>query len=116
VTLDGLERKTHLHIVLDIDIVEPEADTIQQRAFPPLVTGDDPIVDLLYLFRGEPGADSLDDILVISLAVETTVDRVIINTRPECCVVIVYDRGVLRFVVFEDYYPVMGEYFAVIGY
>jgi hypothetical protein len=106
VTLNGLEGQTHLHIVLDIDIVEPEADTTQQRAFPALVTGDDPVVDLLNLFRGEPSADSLDDVLVISLAVETTVDGVIVNTRPECGVVVVDDCEVLGFVVFEDYYPV----------
>ena len=81
-----------------------------------MITGDDPIVDLFDLFRGEPSTDSFYNVLVIPLAVKTTVDRVIVNTRPECCVVIVYDREALRFVVFEDYYPVMGEYFAVIGY
>lgn len=81
-----------------------------------MTASDDPIVDLLNLFWGEPGTDSLYNVLVISLAVKTTVDSVIVNTRPECCVVIVDDREVLRFVVLEDYYPIMGEDFAVIGY
>jgi hypothetical protein len=54
--------------------------------------------------------------LVVPLAVETTVDGVIIDTCLECCVVIVNDREVLGFVVLKDYYPVMGEDFAVIGY
>jgi hypothetical protein len=71
---------------------------------------------LLDLFRGESSTDSLNDVLVVSLTIETTVDRVIINTCPECCVVIVDDREVLGFVVLEDYYPVMGEDLAVISY
>ena len=114
-TLDGLERKTQLHIILNIDIVEPEADTTQQRAFPPLITSDDPVIDLLDLFRGEPGADCFYNVLVVPLAIETTVDGVIINTRPECCIVVVDDREVLGFVVLEDYYPVMSEDLAVIS-
>ena len=80
VAFDSLQGKAHLHIVLDIDVIEPEADTTQQRAFPALVAGDDPVIDLLDLFRGEPGADGLDDVLVITLAVETAVDGVIVNT------------------------------------
>jgi hypothetical protein len=71
-----------------------------------LVTGDDPIIDLLDLFRGESSADCFDDVLVVSLTIETTVDRVIINTCPECCVVVVDDCEVLGFVILEDYYPV----------
>ena len=101
--LDGLEGKTHLHIVFDIDVVEPEAYATQQRAFPPLITGDDPIVDLLDFLRGEPGTDSFYYVLVVALAVETTVDSVIVNTRQECCVVIVNDCEVLCLVVLEDY-------------
>jgi hypothetical protein len=81
VALDSFEREAHLHIVLDVDIVKPEANTIQQRAFPPLVTGNDPIVDLLNLFRGEPGTDTFNNVLVISLAVKTAVDRVFVDTR-----------------------------------
>ena len=116
VTLNGLQREAHLHIILDIDIVEPEADTTQQRAFPALITGDDPVVDLLDLFWGETGADCFYNVLIVSLAVETTVDGVIVNTRPECCIVVVDDREVLGFVVFEDYDPAMSEDFTVIGY
>jgi hypothetical protein len=71
-----------------------------------LVTGNDPIVDLLNLFRGEASTDSFYNVLVISLAVETTVDGLIVNTRPEGCVVVVDDCEMLGFVVFEDYYPV----------
>ena len=51
VTLDVFETVSLVNIVLDIDIVEPEADTLQQRTFPALVTGDDPVIDLLDLFR-----------------------------------------------------------------
>jgi hypothetical protein len=49
-----------------------------------LVTGDDPIVDLLDLFRGETGTYTFNNVLVIRLAVETAVDIVIGNTRLEC--------------------------------
>ena len=80
-----------------------------------MVTGDDPIVDLLDLFRGEPSADSFYNVLVISLAVETTVDGLFINTCLERCIVIVDYGEVLAFVVLEDYYPVMGEDLTVIG-
>ena len=80
-----------------------------------MVTGDDPVVDLLDLFRGEPGTDGFYNVLVIRLAVKTAVDSVIVNTRPECGIVIVDDCEVLGFVVFENYYPVILEYFAVIG-
>ena len=79
-----------------------------------MVTGDDPIVDLLNLFRGEPSRDSFYNVLVISLTVETAVDGLFIDTRLECCIVIVDDGEVLAFVVLEDYYPVIGEDFAVI--
>ena len=81
-----------------------------------MVTGDDPIVDLLDFLRGEPSTDSFYNVLVISLAVETAVDGVLIYTRQECLVIIVDDREVLAFVVLEDYYPVMSEDLTVIGY
>ena len=81
-----------------------------------MLTGDDPIIDLLDLLRGEPGADGLDDVLVVSLAVETTINGVIVNTRSESGIVIVDDGEVLGFVVLEDYYPVIGKDLAVIGY
>ena len=80
-----------------------------------MVAGDDPVVDLLDLFRRESRAEGLDDVLVISLAVETTVDGVIVNTGPQCIVVVVDDCEVLGFIIFEDYYPVMGEDFTVIS-
>ena len=80
-----------------------------------MVTGDDPIVDLLNLFRGEPSTDSFYNVLVVSLAVETTVDCLFIDTRLECYIVVVDDGEVLAFVVLEDYYPVMSKDFAVIG-
>lgn len=116
VAFDGLQGKTHLHIIFDIDIVEPEADTTQQGTFPALVTGDDPVIDLLDLFRDKTSADGFYNVLVISLAIETAVDSVIVNTRPECLAVVMDDREVLGFVVLEDYYPVIGEDLAVIGY
>ena len=62
VTFDIFEAKGFVDIVLDIDIVEPEPHASQQRAFPSLVTADDPIVDLLDLFRGESSVDGFDDI------------------------------------------------------
>ena len=80
-TFDCLQAECLVNIVLDIDVVEPEADTSQQRTFPALVAGDDPVIDLLDLFRDKPGADGLNDVLVVSLAVETAVDGVIVNTR-----------------------------------
>jgi hypothetical protein len=49
-----------------------------------LVTGYDPIIDLLDLFRGESSTDGFYNVLVITLAVETAVDIVIGNTRLEC--------------------------------
>ena len=115
-TFDGLKGQTHLHIVHDVNVVEPEAYALQQRAFPALVAGDDPVVDQFDLLGGEPGADCFYNVLVISLAVESAVDGVIINTRPERCVVVIDNCEVLGFVVFENYYPVMGEDFTVIGY
>ena len=81
VTFDCLQAECLVNIILDIDIVKPEAYTSQQRTFPPLVTGNDPVVDLLDLFRGEPSADSFYNVLVVAFAVETTVDGVIIDTR-----------------------------------
>jgi hypothetical protein len=116
VTLDGLQGEAHLHIVLDIDVVELEPDSLQQRAFPTLTTGDDVIIDLLDLFRGKAGADGLDDVLVVSFAVETAVDGILIDTRDQSVVVVVDDGEVLGFVVLENYDPVMGEDFTVIGY
>jgi hypothetical protein len=116
VTFDGLERETHLHIVLDVDIVELKPYPLQLRTFPTLTTGDDVVIDLLYLLWCEPGTDRLDNVLIVSLAVEATVDGVIIDTRYQGIVVIVEDREVLGFVVLEDYYPVMSEDFTVIGY
>jgi hypothetical protein len=68
-----------------------------------LVTGNNPIIDLLDLFRGEPGADGFYNVLVVSLAVETTVDGLLINTRQEGSVVVVDDCEVLGFVILEDY-------------
>jgi hypothetical protein len=115
-TFDSLKGKTNLHIILDIDVVEPEAYTTQQWAFPALVTGYDPVVDLLDLFRGESSADSFYNVLVISLTVETTVDGVIVDTRSQCGVVVVDDSEVFGLVILEDYYPVVSEDFAVIGY
>ena len=104
-----------MHIVLNVDIVEPEAYSLQQRAFPTLVTGDDPVVDLLDLFRRESNAEGLNDVLVIPLAVETTVDGVIINAGPQRIIVVVDDCKVLGFVILEDYYPIIGKDFTVIG-
>ena len=79
-----------------------------------MVAGDDPVIDLLDLFRDKSSADSLDDVLVISLAVETTVNGVIVNTGPQRIVVVVDDCEVLGFVIFEDYYPVESKTFYVI--
>jgi hypothetical protein len=115
-TLDSFKGKPLLHIILDIDIVEPEAYTTQQRAFPPLITGDDPVIDLLDLLRGETSADSLDNVLVVTLAIETTVDGIFVDTRHQGIVVVMNDCEMLGFVILEDYYPVMSEDFAVIGY
>ena len=81
-----------------------------------MVTGDDPVVDLLDLFRGEPSTDSFYNVLVVTLAVKTTVDGIFVNTRLECLVIVVDDREVLTFVVLEYYYPVVCEDFTVIGY
>ena len=80
-----------------------------------MVTGDYPVVDLLYLFWDKPSANGLDNVLVVTLAVETTVDSVIVDACKECLVIIVNDREILTFVILEDYNPVMGEYLAVIG-
>ena len=80
-----------------------------------MVAADDPIIDLLDFLGGEPGADGFDDILVIALAVETAVDGLIVNTRPECGVVVVDDCEVLGLVILEYDQPVMGEDLAVIG-
>ena len=68
-----------------------------------MVTGDDPVIDLLDLFRGEPGADGFDDVLVVTLAVEAAVDRVIIDTCEKCGIVIVNNCEVLGFVILDDY-------------
>jgi hypothetical protein len=103
VTLDGLEGKTHLHVILNVDIVEPEAYTLQQRAFPALIAGDDPVIDLLDLFRGESSTDCFYNVLVVAFTVETTVDGIIINTRSECCVVVVDNCEVLSLVILENY-------------
>ena len=80
-----------------------------------MLTCDDPVVDLLDLFRGEPGTDCFYNVLVVTLAVETTVDSVIIDTRLECLVIVVDDGEVLAFVVLKDYYPVVSEDLTVIG-
>jgi hypothetical protein len=71
---------------------------------------------LLDLFRGKPRADGFYNVLVISFAVKTAVDGVIVDTRNQSIVVVVDNCEVLGFVVLENDYPVMGEYFAVIGY
>jgi hypothetical protein len=81
-----------------------------------LVSTDDPVVNLLDLLRGKPGADGFDDVLVVSLAVETAVDGIFIDTRYQSVVIVMDDREVFGFVVLEDYYPVMGEDLTVIGY
>ncbi len=81
-----------------------------------MVTGDDPVVDLLDLFRGKSSTDSFYNVLVISLTVETTVDGVIINAGTQRVVVVVNNCEVLCFIILEDYDPVMGEDFTVIGY
>jgi hypothetical protein len=81
-----------------------------------LTTGDDVVIDLLDLFRGKPGTDGLNDVLVVSLAVETAVDGVFVDTLHQSIVVVVDDREVFGFVIFENYYPVMGEDLTVIGY
>ena len=80
-----------------------------------MLTADDPVIDLLNFFRGEPSADGLDDILVVALAVETAVYGVVIDTRLESGIIVVDYSKILGVVVFEDYDPVMGEYLAVIG-
>ena len=80
-----------------------------------MVTTDDPVVNLLDLFRRESSAEGFDDVLVISLAIETAVDGVIVNTGPQRIVVVVDDCEVLGFVILEDYYPVMGKDFTVIS-
>ena len=81
-----------------------------------MVTGDDPVIDFLDLFRGEPSTDGFYNVLVVTLTVETTVDGIIVDARLECLVIVVDDREVLGFVILEDYYPVMGEDLTVIGY
>ena len=115
-TFDGFKGEAHLHIILDVDIIELEPDPLQQRAFPALTTGDDVIIDLFDLFRVKAGTDGLDDVLVVSFAVETAVDGIFIDTRDQSIVVVVDDGEVLGFVVLKNYDPVMGEYFTVIGY
>ena len=72
---------SYVNIILDVDIVEPKPYAPKQRTFPALVIGDDPVVDLLNLFRGEPRADGFYNVLVVPLAVETTVDGILVNTR-----------------------------------
>ena len=80
-----------------------------------MVTTNNPVIYLLYLFRGEPSADGFYNVLVVALAVETAVDIVIIDTRLECLVIVVDNCEMLTFVVLEDYYPVMSEYLTVIS-
>ena len=71
-----------------------------------MTTGDDVIIDLLDLLRGETGTDGFDDVLVVTLTVETTVDGVIIDAVSQGIIVVVDDSEMLAFVVLEDYYPV----------
>ena len=81
-----------------------------------MVAGDDPVIDLLDLFRGEPSTDCFNNVLVVGLTVKTAVYRFVINAHQQSIVVVVDDREALGFVVFEDYYPVMSKDFTVIGY
>ena len=81
-----------------------------------MVPGNDPIVDLFDFLWGEPGTDGFDYVLIVPLAIKATVDGFIVYTPNECLVIVVDDREVLGFVIFEYYYPVMSENFAVIGY
>jgi hypothetical protein len=81
-----------------------------------LIVGDNPVIDLLDLLRSKPGTDGLDDVLVVSLAVKTTVDGVIVDTRYQSVVVVVDDCEVLGFVILENDYPVVSEDLTVISY
>ena len=96
-----------MHIVLDINVVEPEAYTLQLRAFPPLATGDDPVIDQFDFFGGKPGADSFGNVLVVPLSVETSVYSIIADTRTEGFVVVVYLGIVLCFVILQNNCPVV---------
>ena len=80
-----------------------------------MVATDDPVIDLLDFLGCEPSADGFDDILVVSLAVETAVDGLIVNTRPECGVIVVDDCEVLGLVILEYNQPVVGKDLAVIS-
>ena len=80
-----------------------------------MLAADNPVIDLLDFLGREPSADGFDDILVVTLAVETAVNGVIVDTRLESGIIVVDYRKILGVVVFEDYNPVMGEDLAVIG-
>ena len=67
-----------------------------------MVATDDPVIDLLDLFRGKPGTDGFDDVLVVSLAVKTAVDGIVVNTRSESLIIVMNLCIMLGLIVLDD--------------
>ena len=97
-----------MHIVLQIELVEPDAGVLQLRDLPPGNTMHDNVVtDTLDLLRGESKHDRLQNVLVIVLVVEAYQQRTSPHELSDLLIVIMDDNIVTSIEGFEYKQPVM---------
>lgn len=114
VSFDSFQGQAHLHIVLNVDVVEGEIVSANQGVFPTLTAADDVVIEFLDLLNACTVANGLDDELVIVLGVESAVYAFAVDELFQSFLIVVNDREYLVFIILEDDQPIVSEDFAVI--